>query len=675
MVEERLSPVAVVDTLLRSARLARAMHDATLAIDLYDLTARVAVRAGLAAVAPGDERRGELEAILAPDRAFPVFTLVGQRTDWPALRAEGIAQLAALARLLDAATDGLRVVSWPNAREACALLRGIVPSYLPCTFVALDAGSVGDAQPIWRAAQGALEELLAVSPVPLVMEPVATIGQHATDKQIYCLTGVGAGFQDAGWAYDRLLVERARLAIARVALPPAEQGAYVRRYAEVHFERGDIERAEDLLRESLAVAPNAEDHNALLRYLLASPRASDVEFFEESRRWAALYAHEERLQTVTYRNDRARDRPLNVGYMCDFVHTPLAQHTLVPQFRVHDRASVRVYYYNHGPDSDTARAVSDVYRDVRGLDDDGLFRQIQSDGVDILVDLNGRLRVDNRYDVLCRKPAPIQVNWYNLLASTGLRAFDFIVADSVTLPGHKQALCTEEIVHIACGATGSWRLPETPAVGPQPCLSKGAFVFASFGAAFKNNRAVLDLWCRLLRETSDTILYVKNTAFYAPTYKQQVRDYFVSRGISPQRLRLENGSKFHDMRALYADVDLCLDTFPYGNGSTTINALWQGVPTVSLDADEWRARLSVSIMVSAGLGEFVVRTPDEYLERARHYVTHPERLAEIRATIRQTLATSGYYNIEIFTRDLESAYRQMWHRWLDRSERGAPHPS
>jgi len=666
-----MTPLAVVETLLRSARLARAMQDPMLAIDLYDLTARVAVRAGLASVPAGDEHRGELEAILAPDRAFPVFTLAGQRTDWPAFRAEGIAQLAPVARLLESATDGTRVVSWPLAREACAQLRAIVPSHLPCTFVALDTGSVEDTLPIWRAALVALEELLAVSPVPLTLEPVAAIGQHAPDKQIYCVPGVGAGLQDAGFAYDRLLVERARLAIARVALPPAEQGAYVRRYAEVYFERGDVERAEDMVRQSLAMAPNAEDHNALLRYLLASPRATDVEFFEESRRWAALYAHEERLATAAYRNDRARDRPLNVGYMCDFVHTPLAQHTLVPQFRIHDRAKVRVCYYNHGPDSDTARAVSDVYRDVRGLDDDGLFRQIQSDGVDILVDLNGRLRVDNRYDVLCRKPAPIQVNWYNLLASTGLRAFDFIVADSVTLPGHKRELCTEEIVHIACGATGSWRLPETPAVGPQPCLSKGAFVFASFGAAFKNNRAVLDLWCRLLRETGDSILYLKNTAFYAPTYKREVRDYFVSRGIAPERLRLENGSKFHDMRALYADVDLCLDTFPYGNGSTTINALWQGVPTVSLDVDEWRARLSVSIMVSAGLAEFVVRTPDEYVERARYYVTHPERLAEIRSTIRRTLATCGYYNIEIFTRDLESAYRQMWHRWLDRSARSA----
>ena len=665
-----MKPSAIVETLLQSARLARAMRDPLLAIDLYDLTVRVAVRAALPVVAARDERRAELEAILAPDRGFPVFTLAPQRTDWPTLDSRAARALAEIERLVDAALDGDQVASWSSAREACVRLRACAAAWLPCVFAAGDVRcDADDAQPVWRSALRALEELLAVSPVPLALEPVATIGQHAHDKVIYCAAGGAGGLQDAGWAYDRMIVEHARLAIARVALPAVEQRPYVRRYADLCFERGDADRALALLRPSLALAPSAEDHNALLRYLLASPRASDVEFFEESRRWAALYAQEGRLETATYGNDRDRDRPLHVGYMCDFVHTPLAQHTLVPQFRAHDRAQVRVCYYNHGPDSATARAVSDVYRDVRGLDDDGLFRQIQSDGVDILVDLNGRLRVENRYDVLGRKPAPIQVNWYNLLATTGLRAFDFIVADAVTLPRHKQVLCTEEIVHIACGATGSWRLPEMPAVAPQPCSTKGVFVFASFGAAFKNNVAVLDLWCRLLRETSDTILYLKNSTFYTPAYKQQVRDHFVSRGIPPERLRLEHRSEFHDMRALYADVDLCLDTFPYGNGSTTINALWQGVPTVSLGLDEWRARLSVSIMASAGLEEFVARTPDEYIERARYYVAHPQRLAEIRATIRRTLATSGYYNIEIFTRDLEAAYRQMWHRWLERTRK------
>jgi len=653
---------AVFEILRRAARLARAMNDPLLAIDLYDLTARVAVRAAIGTVAPGDPRRRDLDAIVAPDRGFPIFSLTPQRSDYPLLTLAGVGRLAAIGRQLDQSFDGVTVGNWPGAREALTSLRACAGAWLPCTV-----HDTTDPRPAWRVALSALEELLTVAPVPLALEPVAGTGQHARDKVLYRVPGVSCGLQDAGWAYDRAVVDRDRLAIARVALPQAQQCAYLRRYADHCFDRGDIDAAERLIRESLAIAPNAEDHNALLRYLLASPSATDEQFYSESRRWAALYAGEERLTRAVYANDRDPARPLRVGYMCDFVHTPLAQHTLVPLFQAHDRRQVQVCYYNHGPDSATARGVSDSYHDIRGLGDDALFALIQDDRVDLLVDLNGRLRVENRYGVLCRKPAPIQVNWYNLLASTGLRAFDFIVSDKVSLPQDKQRICTEEIIHVGCQVAGSWRLPETPPVAPQPCLSKGVFVFASFGAAFKNNTRVLDLWCRLLHETPGTILYLKNSTFYTPAYKHQTRDFFLARGIPPERVRLEHRSEFHDMRALYADVDLCLDTFPYGNGSTTINALWQGVPTVTLALDEWRARTAASIMTNAGLADFAARTPDEYLERARYYAAHPRQLADIRATIRQKLVGSGYYNIEIFTRDLEAAYRVMWQRWLDRT--------
>jgi tetratricopeptide (TPR) repeat protein len=662
---------AVVEILRGGARLCRAMDDSLLAIDLYDLSARVAVRAAIGAVDPADPRRADLDAILAGERGFPIFTLTPQATGYPPLSPAASERLAALGALLDRAFDGARILSWPLAREICQSVRACAGA-LPC---ALDAAA--DPGPLWQLALAALEELLAVTPIPLALEPVADVGQHARDKAIYWLPGsaaeAGSGLQDAGWAYDRLQVDRDRLAIARMVLPPLALTPYLRRHAEHHFDRGDFATAERHIREALAINPNAEDHNALLRYLLASPRADDRAFFAESRRWAALYAGEERLAQVVYRNDRDPERPLRVGYMCDFIHTQLAQHSLVPMFEAHDRARIAVHYYNHGVDSLTARAVSDVYHDVSRMTDDQVFRQIQDDRVDLLIDLNGRLRTKNRYDVLCRKPAPVQINWYNLLASTGLQAFDFLITEEVSLPREKQPLCTEEIVYLDCQVGGTWRLPEDPPVARQPCFEKGVFVFASFGAAFKTNVQVLDLWVRMLREIPNTILFLKNQTFYTPAFKRQIRDYFVTRGVPAQRLRLEHRSEFHQMRALYADVDLCVDTFPYSNGSTTSNALWQGVPTVTLLTDEWRGRTTAGVMADAGLNEFVARTPDEYLERARYYVAHPERLAEIRASIRQRLiASSGLFNVARFTRDLEVAYRYMWRRWLQReAERAA----
>ena len=365
---------------------------------------------------------------------------------------------------------------WATAAAAC----------LPCTIT---DGS--DPRPLWRLALSAFEELLSVTPVPLLLEPVAPAGQHAHDKVLYRAPGVAAGLQDAGFAYDRMIIDRDRLAIARVALPPAQQAPYLRRQADHHFQRGGLDAAERLIREALAVHPDAEGHGALVRYLMASPSSDETRFRDETRRWAELYGGAERLASVVYAGDRDADRPL--------------------------------------------------------------------------------------------------------------------------------------------------RLPAEPPVARPPCQSKGVFVFASFAAAFRHNAPVLDVWARVLRDVPDTILYLKNSELYTPAYKAQVRDHFVTRGIAPDRLRLESASEFSEMLALYADVDLGLDTFPCSSDGTTTEALWQGVPTLTLLTEDWRGRTSAAILSEAGLSDFVARTPDEYVDKARHFARHPERLAAIRATIRDQL--------------------------------------
>jgi protein O-GlcNAc transferase len=651
------------DALLTLARLRLAMSDSPGAIDLLHLTARCAVASALvsAPAIVGAELREELELIVTPKRTMPVFALRGQG----ALSVHDDASRTLHASLEETLSRCCgkqgAIASWPIAESAWQLVLNNQATML--ARLEPDAPT----ERLLAMARVCLDLLVSITP-PNILEPRARIGHNAEDKEVYVVLGGPTDpVQDGGWAYDRMPFARGLMAIAEASLSPVERAEYTQKYAEYLFDRGRVTDAEALIKRALALCPSAETHNALLRYMLASPAADEVRFFAESRDWAQRYASEERLIGRVYGNQRDEARPLLVGYMCDFVETALAQHTLIPLFEAHDRSKVRVAYYSHGPDSPVGRAVTDLHRDIRGMSDDHTFDLIKADGVDILVDLNGRLRVNNRYDVLCRKPAPVQVNWYNLLASTGLRAFDFIVSDAVSLPVAKQHLYTEEIAHVRCQVAGSWRLPDEPAVAPQPCFQKGAFVFACFGAAFKMNADVLAVWVDLMRRAPDAMLYLKNISFYTREFREEIREHFVSRGIADHRLRLESGSRFHKMRALYAHVDLCLDTFPYGNGSTTVNALWQGVPTVTLTTDEWRSRTTASIMMNAGLGEFVTSTSAEYVEKALWYAQHPERLAEVRRSVRGRLRDSGYYNIEIFTRDLEAAYRHMWHSWLKRT--------
>ncbi len=659
-----MSETLRLESLLSLARVRLAMSDSLGAIDLLHLVARCALATALASPSAcwSASLRAELALVVEPVPPMPRFAIRGHFL----LRSGADASTDALYAALDEKIarclgDHGEILSWPTAESAWRLVLDGQTDMLGL----LEPTAPADR--LLAIARQCLDLLLGITP-PNVLEPRAAIGHNAEDKEVYVVLGGSTEpVQDGGWAYDRMPFARGLMAIADAGGSSAVRAEAARTYAEFLFDRGRVAEAESIIRQALALCPSAETHNALLRYMLASPASDEASFFTESRRWAQRYATEDRLRERVFENQRDEARPLLVGYMCDFVETALAQNTLIPLFETHDRRNVRVAYYSHGPDSALGRAVTDVYRDIRGLTDEETFDLIVADRVDILVDLNGRLRVKNRYEVLCRKPAPVLVNWYNLLASTGLRAFDFIVADNFSLPLARRHFTTEEIVHLPCQVSGSWRLPEDPPIAPQPFFEKGMFVFACFGAAFKMNAQVLDVWVELMRREPEAMLYLKNISFYTREFREHIRDLLVSKGIDASRLRLESGSRLHNMRALYAHVDLCLDTFPYGNGSTSVNALWQGVPTVTLATEEWRSRPTASILKSVGLDEFVVASSAEYLERASWYCRHPERLAELRLSMRGRLRSSGQYNIDIFTRDLEEAYRTMWHAWLARS--------
>lgn len=650
-----------IETLLRLAKVRQTMLDDAGAIDTYWATIRIAISSYIKVDTSVSIHKEALEQFIKESAHFPRFLVPAQ--------VETLDNSLSQARyreidikLKEACGPDEQLRAWPAAEAAFALVLSYPDEVLGIQL------TEGDTQRWLSIAMDALQRLITIIP-PKLLEPCRPIGQHAEDKMLYIIPGRTNGpVQDVGWVYDRLPMISALASIAQIRLSSDKSAPYLVDYAEKLFERGQIDAAENIIRQVLQVAPSAENHNALLRYMLASSATDEVAFFQESRRWAALYANESELVNNHYTNNRDPERPLCIGYMCDFLGTTLAQHTLIPQFRTHDRSKVRVAYYSHGSEGENDKNVIDLYRNVKNLSSEELFDCIKKDEVDILVDLNGRLRVKNRYDLLCRKAAPIQVNWYNLMASTGLKSFDFIVTDNICLPPEKRELCTEEIMYLDCQVSGSWQLPAEPQVAPLPYFHKGVFVFGCFGAAFKVNQDVLHTWLRLMHAAPEAMLYLKNIEFYTVPFRNQIRDFFVENGISESRLRLENGSSFHKMRALYAHVDLCIDTFPYGNGSTTINALWQGVPTLALDTGEWRARTSVSIMKNAGLDDFIVTSVDEYIEKAIWFMQHPHDLAAVRASIRGRLKNSGYYNIEIFTCDLEAAYRKMWHAWLKRSQ-------
>jgi predicted O-linked N-acetylglucosamine transferase (SPINDLY family) len=216
-----------------------------------------------------------------------------------------------------------------------------------------------------------------------------------------------------------------------------------------------------------------------------------------------------------------------------------------------------------------------------------------------------------------------------------------------------------------------WRLPDSqwcyqppercPELAPLPSATCGGFTFAVLSTPAKTNAQMLEVWRRLLDRTPGSrLLIVTSTVNSIPAV---YREQFAAHGISPERLELMPSRSFEDYLALHGTVDVMLDTFPYTGGTTTCHALWMGVPVVSLVGDTATSRGGASILHAVGLPELVAQTPDQYIGIAADLAADRERLASLRAGMRERMRASPLMDAERFTRNLENAYRTMWRTW------------
>ncbi len=340
----------------------------------------------------------------------------------------------------------------------------------------------------------------------------------------------------------------------------------------------------------------------------------------------------------------------------------------------HDRAAVEVTCYSNNTDTDqvTERLTGlvDRWRLIAGLTDDEAEALIRRDAIDILVDLSGHTN-PHRLPLFARKPAPIQCTWLGYYATTGLPEIDYIIADRIIVPPGDEAFYTEK----------PWRMPDSylcftrpaaePAPNPLPALQNGFVTFGSCNKATKLNNTVIDLWSRLLRELPDARLVLRAADLSAAKARQSMLGKFAEYGIAPERLTLLGGGTRAEFLATYHLFDIALDPFPYAGGTTTMEALWMGVPVVSMRGNRFSGRVSESILATSGLGEFMTADHAAYFAKAIDLARDLPRLAELRARLRDAVAASPICDAPRFTRHLETAYREMWRIWCARAEEAA----
>jgi len=433
-----------------------------------------------------------------------------------------------------------------------------------------------------------------------------------------------------------------------------------------HTERGNLDEAIALYRNMLALTPHRTAHSNLLLCLNYHPGISQEEIFREHLQWDLLYGRDEAEKALPHRNDRSPERLLRIGYVSpDFGQHPIG-FFLSSVLPAHDRGHFQIYSYSGRSKEDDLtvrlRKSSDVWRVTKPIGDDQLAEQIRADGIDILVDLSGHTR-ENRLATFAQKPAPVQMTWAGYVGTTGLSAIDYLISDRFESPEGAEKYCCEKILRLPNGYLCYEAPPYAPPVSPLPALENGFVTFGCFNNPAKVTPQTVVLWARILRELPTARLLLKYKGYDDREMADRLLSLFANEGVEGHRIELSGMAPNPELLACYQRVDIALDPFPYSGGLTTMEALWMGVPVVTLAGERFCSRHSVSHLSVVGVPELIAADADNYLAIALGLARDLPRLASLRASLRERMAGSPMCDAAGFTRDLENAFRAAWRTW------------
>ncbi|OOG48385.1 glycosyltransferase family 41 protein [Polaromonas sp. A23] len=446
--------------------------------------------------------------------------------------------------------------------------------------------------------------------------------------------------------------------------------------AEAHNNLGNVFKDFSHLDEALASYRSAltinpdfscAHSNLLLVHNFLADQSAD-ELLTEARRFGESVA---RLAPppVALQNSADAERCLRVG----FVSADLRSHPVgffiegvLAALSTQAHGRLELYAYSNSPTCD--EVTERIKRHLHGWHavvdepDPLLAQRIRDDGIDILIDLSGHTGM-NRLPLFAWRLAPVQVSWLGYFATTGVAAIDYLIADPWTLPESEEKNFTERIL----------RLPETRLcftaptldldVGPLPAPSNGYFTFACFNNLAKMNDDVVTLWARILHAVPGSRLHLMAPQLNEDALQRTVVDRFAAVGIDAGRLNMQGSVPRADYLATYQQVDLALDPFPYTGGTTTAEALWMGVPVLTLAGKSFLSRQGVGLLMNAGLPDWIADDTDNYLKRAVSHATDLPRLALLRAGLREQVLSSPVFDAPRFAEHFESGLRGIWQEW------------
>jgi predicted O-linked N-acetylglucosamine transferase (SPINDLY family) len=440
--------------------------------------------------------------------------------------------------------------------------------------------------------------------------------------------------------------------------------------AVIHKELGETGPAIRLLRRCVELQPDAKEiRSNLILIMHYDPATTDGEIAEQHAEWNRRHVP----AATTHAHAPQPDRKLRVGFVSPDLRDHVVGRALLPSLSRHDRAQFEIFCYAGAhPDAfgQQFRTHADGWRETTGWPAETLAARIREDRIDILVDLSLHTS-DNRLDAFALKPAPLQASWLGYPESSGLATMDYRITDAhleppagnrIAAPGEKAWLLPD-----------CWTCYEPPAGHPEvndlPSGGGRPFTFGSLNNSCKINDKVLGAWARILLARPDArlLLLAKQGS-----HRRRFTEALTKLGVAPAQISfadyvpsapdLSQGA----LLARYHEIDLALDTFPYGGMTTTLDALWMGVPVVSLVGSRNLGRAGLSLLSNVGLQRFAVASVDAYVDLAVRTAQDPAGLAQLRSGLRDRMRRSPLLDAQGFTRKVEAAFRGMWLEWCRR---------
>ncbi|MGR9053885.1 MAG: O-linked N-acetylglucosamine transferase, SPINDLY family protein, partial [Gammaproteobacteria bacterium] len=361
---------------------------------------------------------------------------------------------------------------------------------------------------------------------------------------------------------------------------------------------------------------------------------------------------------------------LRIGYVTGDLHR---QHPvnifMLPVLLRHDRRRFEICVYHTGTMHDQytrqAKACADRWLEAANLDDGALQQTIIDDGIDVLVDLAGHTST-HRLGVFAMRAAPVQATFLGYPYSTGLSEMDWIIGDATVTPAEHAHLYTEGLAQLP-GCVFCWAPVDSYPL-PPPRPAGMPVVFGSFNNAMKLSAKTIALWAKVLLAVPDSRLLLKAPSLKDTAVRARYTDLFAEQGIAPERLLFRGPSGLAEMMQEYGDIDIALDPAPYNGGTTTLQALWMGVPVISLVGGNFVGRMGASFLYTLGHSDWAAKDEAGYIAAAVRMAEQCRYRRENRSHLRARMSASPLCDIDGYVQHLQGLYEQMWANYCDAGE-------